>query len=60
MINRSLDNIHGDMTSSKWAIIEKCSPDTALRYINELVDMGILKKEEGGGRSTCYSLEGFR
>jgi Fic family protein len=56
MINRLLDGFHGNLTSSKWATIEKCSPDTALRDINELIDMGILKKEKGGGRSTCYSL----
>jgi Fic family protein len=56
MINRLLDGFHGNLTSSKWAIIEKCSPDTALRDINELIDMGILKREKGGGRSTCYSL----
>ena len=56
MINRLLDGFHGTLTSSKWAIIAKCSPDTALRDINELIHMGILKKEEGGGRSTCYSL----
>jgi Fic family protein len=60
MINRLLDGFHGNLTSSKWAIIEKCSPDTALRDINELIDMGILKKEQGGGRSTCYSLAGSR
>ena len=44
------------MTSSKWATIEKCSPDTALRDITELVNRNILKKDEGGGRSTSYSL----
>jgi Fic family protein len=32
------------------------SPDTALRDINDLVERGILKKDEGGGRSTSYSL----
>jgi Fic family protein len=34
----------------------KSSPDTALRDINDLVDRGILVKDEGGGRSTSYSL----
>jgi Fic family protein len=55
MINRLLDGFEGKLTSSKWAKIEKCSPDTALRDINELVDKDILKSE-GGGRSTSYSL----
>jgi Fic family protein len=60
MINRLLDGFDGKLTSSKWAIIEKSSPDTALRDINELIDMGILRKEKGGGRSTCYSLADSR
>lgn len=56
MLNRLLDNFKGKLTSSKWAKIEKCSPDTALRDINELIAYGILKKDAGGGRSTSYSL----
>jgi Fic family protein len=56
MLNRLLDGFEGKLTSSKWATIEKCSPDTALRDINELVERGILQKDEGGGRSTSYSL----
>jgi Fic family protein len=56
IINRLLDGFHGNLTSSKYADIEKCSPDTALRDINELIEMRILKKDGGGGRSTSYSL----
>jgi Fic family protein len=56
MVNRLLDGFEGNLTSSKWATIEKCSPDTALRDISELVERDILKKDEGGGRSTSYSL----
>lgn len=56
ILNRLLDNFKGKLTSSKWAKIEKCSPDTALRDINELIGHGVLKKEAGGGRSTSYSL----
>ena len=56
MLNRLLDEFEGKLTSSKWAIIEKCSPDTALRDINELVERGVLQRDEGGGRSTSYSL----
>jgi Fic family protein len=56
MLNRLLDGFEGKLTSSKWATIEKCSPDTALRDIQDLVDQGILAKDEGGGRSTSYSL----
>ncbi|MFJ5383609.1 DUF4172 domain-containing protein, partial [Cupriavidus sp. CER94] len=42
--------------SSKWAAIAKCSADTALRDINDLVARGALRKAAGGGRSTSYAL----
>ena len=56
VINRLLDGFAGKLTSSKWATVEKCSPDTALRDIADLVERGILTKDAGGGRSTSYSL----
>jgi Fic family protein len=56
VLNRLLDGFEGKLTSSKWALIEKCSPDTALRDIADLVQQGLLRKNEGGGRSTNYSL----
>ncbi|WP_316205457.1 MULTISPECIES: Fic family protein [unclassified Bradyrhizobium] len=56
MLNRLLDGLDGKLTSSKWAKIEKCSPDTALRDIQGLVDQDVLVKDPGGGRSTSYSL----
>ena len=56
MLNRLLDGFEGKLTSSKWASIEKCSPDTALRDINDLLGRKILVRDEGGGRSTSYSL----
>ncbi len=36
LLNRLLDGFEGKLTSSKWAAIAKCSPDTALRDINDL------------------------
>jgi len=56
MLNRLLDGFEGKLSSSKWAGMEKCSPDTALRDINDLLERGILTKDAGGGRSTSYSL----
>jgi Fic family protein len=56
MINRLLDGFEGKLTSSRWATIEKCSPDTALRDIAGLVERRLLSKNDGGGRSTSYSL----
>lgn len=56
IINRLLDNFKGHMTTSKYAKIAKCSPDTALRDIQELVTRYILIQNPGGGRSTSYRL----
>jgi Fic family protein len=41
------------------AKIAKCSPDTALRDIKDLMDKQILRQEQAGGRSTNYELEDF-
>ncbi len=56
MINKLLDGFKGKLTSSKWAKITKCSSDTALRDIQDLVQKNILQKEPAGGRSTSYAL----
>jgi Fic family protein len=53
-----LDGFDGKLTTSKWAKIAKCSQDTALRDIDDLVAKAILKKDDAGGRSTSYSLLG--
>jgi len=57
LLNKILDGFEGKLTSSKWAKIAKCSKDTAIRDINDLISKDILKKEEGGGRSTSYVLK---
>ncbi|WP_068634625.1 Fic family protein [Thauera butanivorans] len=56
LLNRLLDGFDGKLTSRKWAAIAKCSPDTALRDINELIAHGVLRKTPDGGRSTAYEL----
>ena len=56
MLNRLLDGFAGKLTSSKWAKLQKCSADSALRDINDLVALGILRKSAAGGRSTSYVL----
>ncbi len=56
VLNRVLDAFEGKLTSSKWAKLAKCSQDTALRDITDLVERGILKRDEAGGRSTSYSI----
>ncbi|MFB6340552.1 hypothetical protein ACE1ET_02465 [Saccharicrinis sp. FJH62] len=57
MLNKILDNFYGKLTTGKWAKLAKCSPDTALRDIQDLMDKGILEKEPGGGRSTSYTIK---
>ncbi len=56
VINRMLDDFKGHLTTSKYAKLAKCSNDTALRDIRELLERGILVKNPGGGRSTSYRL----
>jgi Fic family protein len=56
IINRLLDGFDGKLTTSKWAKINKCSQDTALRDIQDLIKKDILQKEASGGRSTNYEL----
>jgi Fic family protein len=56
VLNRLLDGFEGKLTSSKWAILAKCSQDTANRDIVALIDMGLLRRGEGGGRSTHYEI----
>jgi Fic family protein len=56
MLNKLLDGFDGKLTTSKWAKITKCSQDTSLRDIQDLINKGILQKEEAGGRSTNYEL----
>jgi Fic family protein len=56
VINRLFDGLEGKLTSSKWASLAKCSQDTALRDIQDLVKRGVLVQEPGGGRSTSYAL----
>lgn len=59
VVNKLLDGFDGKLKSSKWARIAKCSPDTALRDIKDLIEKGILQQEQAGGRSTNYELTEF-
>ena len=59
LLNKLMDDFDGKLTSSKWAKIAKCSKDSAVRDINDLIEKGILQKEPAGGRSTNYELIGM-
>jgi Fic family protein len=56
MLNKILDGFDGHLTSDKWAKISKCSKDTAIRDLNDLLSKNILQKDEAGGRSTRYRM----
>ena len=56
VLNRMLDDFKGFMNTSKYATLAKCSADTALRDIRDLLERGLLIQNEGGGRSTSYRL----
>ena len=58
ILDKLLDGFDGKLTSSKWAKIAKCSKDSAIRDINDLIKKNILQKENAGGRSTSYKLKG--
>jgi len=57
LLNKLLDGFEGKLTSSKWAKIAKCSKDSAIRDINDLIKKEILQKEDARGRSTSYELK---
>lgn len=58
-LNRLRDGFKGKLTSSKWAAIAEHSPDTALRDIRQLLELGVLKKSSGGGaaRATRWQID---
>jgi len=56
MLNKLMDGFTGKLNTSKWAKIAKCSQDTALRDIKDLLEKGILRQDPYGGRSTGYEL----
>ncbi len=56
VINHLLDGFEGKLTTTRWARMTKCSQDTALRDIVDLMERGILVRSPEGGRSTSYTL----
>ena len=49
MLSRLLEGFGGKLTTSKWAQITKCSQDTALRDIADLMRRGVLVQDAAGG-----------
>jgi Fic family protein len=60
MLNKLFDDFEGKLQTSKWAKIVKTSTDTALRDIKDLVQKGILKQTDEGGRNVNYEFTDFK
>lgn len=56
VLNALLDGDNPELSTSRYAKLAKCSLDTALRDIKELVAAGVIEPGPGGGRSTTYRL----
>ena len=56
VIEKLLGGFEGNITSSKWTRMTKCTRMTATRDINDLQEKGVLEKNDSGGRSTSYKL----
>lgn len=60
ILNKLFDDFEGKLQTSKWAKIAKTSTDTALRDIKDLIEKGILKQTDEGGRNANYELVDFK
>ena len=56
ILNRLLDGFEGKLTSSKWAKIEKCSPDTALRDIRTSLSAGSSPRTKAAAEARAIRL----
>jgi Fic family protein len=57
LLNTVLDGFEGKLTNKKWSALAKCSSDTALRDIKDLMNKGLLQAT-GAGRGTSYKIVG--
>ena len=56
MLNLFLDGYEAKITSKTWATLAKCSKDTAIRDIQDLVDKNILVESIPGAKRPSYSI----
>ena len=56
VVKKLVEGFEGNLSSSKWTRMTKCTKMTATRDINDLIEKGILRKNQSGGRSTSYVL----
>lgn len=56
MLNLFLDGYEAKITSKTWASLAKCSKDTAIRDIHDLVNKNILIEDFPGAKRPSYSI----
>lgn len=56
ILNLFLDGYEAKITTKNWANIAKCSKDTALRDIQNLVEKNILREDIPGAKRPSYSI----
>ena len=56
MLNLFLDGYEAKITLKTWATLARCSKDTAIRDIQDLVDKNILKADIPGAKRPSYSI----
>lgn len=55
-LNQYLDGYEAKITSKSWAALAKCSKDTAIRDIQDLVEKDILREDRPGAKRPSYSI----
>ena len=60
MVNRLVDGFEENLTTARCAGMTRCSHDTALRAIADLIDKDILARNPGAGHRTSYRLNEVR
>ena len=56
MLNLFLDGYEAKITSKTWAALARCSKDTAIRDIQDLVSKAILREDIPGAKRPSYSI----
>ncbi len=56
MLNLFLDGYEAKITSKSWASLAKCSKDTAIRDIQDLISKNILTEDIPGAKRPSYSI----
>lgn len=56
ILNLFLDGYEAKITSKTWATLGKCSKDTAIRDIQDLIEKDILREDIPGAKRPSYSI----